>query len=281
MQTPRQASEAPGYCPAPAGPFVLSEAAAPAAVDVSVVLPTFNEARNITAVMAAVADTLRAIEGLRFEVIVVDDDSPDETARIALDESARIPEVRVIRRTGEAGLATAVIRGWQAARGNWLAVIDADGQHPPALLSKLVEAARAGADLAVGSRHVEGGGVSDWSAARRMVSRTAQLIGLALLPEVVARVADPMSGCFIVRRSAIAGRPLNPTGYKILIEVLARGNIGRISEIGYVFREREIGQSKATTAVYMQYLQHLLRLRVARLRESRLFRPARNASTRR
>jgi dolichol-phosphate mannosyltransferase len=202
------------------------------------------------------------VEGLSFEIIVVDDNSPDGTARLAREMSRSLTEVRVIGRTGETGLATAVIRGWQAAKGRILAVMDADLQHPPEVLADLVRAMRAGSSLAMGSRHVEKGGVSDWNLARRFISRGAQFIGLLILPEVVGRVRDPMSGYFMLDRRVIAGKRLNPTGYKILIEILARGEIGRISEIGYLFREREEGRSKASFAVYLQYLQHLLRLRL-------------------
>ena len=167
-------------------------------------------------------------------------------------------------RIAESGLATAVIRGWQAARGEILAVMDADLQHPPEVLAQLVVAIRNGADLAVASRHVDDGGVGTWNLFRRLISRTAQAIGLVILPEVVGRLSDPMSGYFMLKRSVIAGKALNPTGYKILIEVLARGSVGKISEIGYVFRERQEGQSKVSTTIYLQYLQHLLRLRMAR-----------------
>jgi dolichol-phosphate mannosyltransferase len=251
---------------------VVPEYTALEAIDLSLILPTFQEARNIRSTLAVVSHTLHSVEGLRFEIIVVDDNSPDGTAQLALEESAALPEVRVIRRTEEAGLATAVIRGWQAARGQILAVMDADLQHPPAPLAQLVHAIRAGADLAVASRHVEEGGVSDWSLARRIVSRTAQLVGLTLLPEVVGRVSDPMSGYFMLQRRVIAGRRLNPTGYKILIEILARGTVGKVAEIGYVFRERQEGHSKVTAAIYLQYVQHLLRLRLALLQESRFVR---------
>jgi len=260
------------YLPMPGGPYVVPASQAPAGIEVSLILPTFKEARNIQSLLQEVFDTLRGVQGLRFEIIVVDDDSPDGTGQLALDESAKLPGVRVIRRVGETGLATAVIRGWQAAGGEILAVMDADLQHPPSVLTELLKAIRAGSDLAVGSRHVEEGGVSDWSLNRRIISRTAQLVGLVLLPEVVGRISDPMSGYFMLRRHVVAGKPLNPTGYKILIEVLARGTVGHISEIGYVFRERQEGQSKVSTAVYIQYLQHLLRLRMAWLRDSRFVR---------
>jgi dolichol-phosphate mannosyltransferase len=265
-------SDPPAYMSVPRGPFVVPESDGSNRIDVSLILPTFNEARNIRSMLELVLGALRAVEGLRFEIVVVDDNSPDGTGQLSLEESVRHPEVRVMRRIGETGLATAVIRGWQAAGGEILGVIDADLQHPPAVLPELVRAIRAGSDLAVGSRHVGEGGVSDWSIIRRIISRTAQLIGLVLPPEVVGRVSDPMSGYFMLRRHVIAGKQLNPTGYKILIEVLARGTVGEISEIGYVFRERSKGQSKVSTAVYIQYLQHLLRLRITSLRESRFVR---------
>ena len=246
----------------PEGPYVVP--AQCGRLDVSLVLPTFNESKNIRATVHTAANILRSVPGLMFELIVVDDNSPDETWKLALEECAAIPELRVMRRTAESGLATAVIRGWQAATGNILAVMDADMQHPPEVLSQLVGAMQSGADMAVGSRHVDNGGVSDWSLLRRLISRTAQGIGLLLLPNVVGRVADPMSGYFMLQRETIAGRHLNPTGYKILIEVLARGNAETVSEVGYVFRERQEGESKVSAQIYLQYLQHLLRLRLGR-----------------
>jgi dolichol-phosphate mannosyltransferase len=120
-----------------------------------------------------------------------------------------------------------------------------------------------GADLAVASRHVEGGGVSDWSVLRRILSRAAQIIGLVILPRVVGRVSDPMSGFFMLRRSAIEGVELNPLGYKILIEVIGRGRLRWIGEVPYVFKERVRGESKVTRKVYIDYLRHLLRLRIS------------------
>ena len=120
-----------------------------------------------------------------------------------------------------------------------------------------------GADLAVASRHVEGGGVSEWSIIRRFLSRGAQMLGLIILPEVIGRLSDPMSGYFMVRRTAIAGKPLSPVGYKILIEVTARGKIRWLGEAGYVFRERQAGESKVTWKQYIEYLQHLVRLRLS------------------
>jgi dolichol-phosphate mannosyltransferase len=177
-----------------------------------------------------------------------------------------------MQRVEERGLSTAVIRGWQAARGEVLGVIDADLQHPPELLLKLWGEIKRGGDLAVASRHVEGGGVSDWSVIRRFLSRGAQTLGLIILPEVIGRVSDPMSGYFMVRRRCIAGRTLSPLGYKILIEVLARGRVPWIGEVGYVFQEREEGESKVTSKQYIDYLRHLVRLRFSLGPIARFFR---------
>jgi dolichol-phosphate mannosyltransferase len=236
-------------------------------VDLSIVLPTLNESRNIVAVIQELDRALSSLDGISYEIVVVDDDSPDRTWELALNHAVKsgLSHVRVMRRQCERGLATAVVRGWQVARGRVLGVMDADMQHPPALMARLFSAITDGATLAVGSRVAEGGGVSDWSLKRRMISRSAQLAGLMILPEVLGRVSDPMSGCFLLRRSALANANLQPRGYKILIEVLARGDVPHIAEVGYVFRERRQGNSKVSARIYGEYLLQLLRLRAALL----------------
>jgi dolichol-phosphate mannosyltransferase len=215
---------------------------------------------------------LDPVLGDAYELIVVDDDSPDGTWAVARDMMADHPRVRVVRRQGERGLSTAVIRGWQVAAGDVLAVMDSDLQHPPEVNLKLLDHINRGADLAVASRHVAGGGLSDWSLVRRFLSRGAQLLGLLLLPSVLGRLSDPMSGYFMLRRAVLGGVELDPLGYKILIEVVARGNVRWIAEAGYVFRERTEGESKVTWRLYVEYLRHLLKLRLATLPRSKLFR---------
>ncbi len=224
-------------------------------------IPTYNEAKNVSKIVALLSQLLDQAIPDAYELIVVDDNSPDQTWEIAQGLMLEYPQLRVMRRVEERGLSTAVIRGWQAARGSVLGVIDADLQHPPELLLKLWGEIKRGGDMAVASRHVEGGGVSDWSVVRRFLSRGAQTLGLIILPEVIGRVSDPMSGYFMIRRQCIAGRTLSPVGYKILIEVLARGRVPWIGEVGYVFQERQEGESKVTSKQYVDYLQHLLRLR--------------------
>ncbi|WP_341525704.1 glycosyltransferase [Nostoc sp. UHCC 0302] len=229
----------------------------------SLVIPTYKERDNIENVVSILSQLLDEAIPENYELIVVDDDSPDRTWEVAQSLMSEYPQLRVMRRQDERGLSSAVIRGWQAAKGRVLGVIDGDLQHPPEVLTQLVASIEQGADLAVASRHVEGGGVSSWSAVRRFLSRGAQLLGLMILPGVLGRVTDPMSGYFMVRRQAIAGETLNPVGYKILLEVIGRGSVDEIAEVGYVFRERKEGESKVTWKQYVDYIHHLFRLRVS------------------
>ncbi|WP_026732452.1 glycosyltransferase [Fischerella sp. PCC 9605] len=229
----------------------------------SLVIPTYNEAGNIKAIIRILSTLLdESIPG-EYELIVVDDDSPDGTWEVAQSLMLEYPQLRVMRRQDERGLSSAVIRGWQVARGDVLGVIDGDLQHPPHVLLRLLYAIQKGADLAVASRHVEGGGVSSWSFIRRFLSRGAQLLGLIILPNVLGRVSDPMSGYFIVRRNCIVNVTLNPVGYKVLLEVIGRGQVKQIAEVGYVFCERKEGESKVTWKQYLDYIHHLLRLRLS------------------
>ncbi|MBD2603952.1 glycosyltransferase [Scytonema hofmannii FACHB-248] len=229
----------------------------------SLVIPTYKERDNIKNVVTILSLLLDECIPGDYELIVVDDDSPDRTWEVAESLTQEYRQLRVMRRQNERGLSSAVIRGWQAARGRVLGVIDGDLQHPPEVLTQLLRTIQKGADMAVASRHVDGGGVSSWSFVRRFLSRGAQLLGLIILPDVLSRVSDPMSGYFMVRRNSIAGVTLNPVGYKILLEVIGRGKIGEIAEVGYVFCERVKGESKVTSKQYIDYIQHLLRLRLA------------------
>ncbi|MEM9165371.1 MAG: glycosyltransferase, partial [Cyanobacteria bacterium P01_F01_bin.4] len=246
----------------PTGPLQIASAKqATSRLEFSLVIPTYNESRNVEKIVDQLAGLLDVYLPGAYELILVDDNSPDETWKVGQALMRQYPQLKVMRREQERGLSSAVIRGWQAASGRILGVIDADLQHPPETLIQLLKKIQAGADLAVASRHVEGGGVSDWSVVRRFLSRGAQMLGLLILPDVVGRVSDPMSGYFMVRRQAISGPTLNPVGYKILLEVIGRGRIKEIAEAGYVFQERESGESKVTWKQYFEYIGHLVRLR--------------------
>lgn len=233
-------------------------------IKLSLVIPTYNERENIPTIVHKLTQLLNDVIPNAYELIVVDDNSPDLTWEVAQKIKPEYPQLQVMLREKERGLSTAVIRGWQIAGGEILGVIDADLQHPPETILKLLAEMERGADLAVASRHIEEGGVSEWNIIRRLLSRGAQVLGLIILPGVVGRVSDPMSGYFMVRREVLAGKTLNPKGYKILIEVLGRGNIRCLGEVGYVFQERLEGKSKVAWKQYIEYLQHLLTLRLAK-----------------
>jgi glycosyltransferase involved in cell wall biosynthesis len=224
---------------------------------VSIIIPTYNERENIERVVERCRD---ALDGYRFEIVVVDDDSPDKTWQLVADSYEDAKTVRIVRRTEESGLATAVSRGFDEASYECCAVIDADLQHPPEKLPELIAAFDDGADIAIGSRHIAGGGVENWSAFRRVVSRGAMAITkLALSP--TRGIADPMSGFFAIRRELIDDVALAPTGYKILLEVLMKCEYDEVVEVPYVFTERERGESKLTPDEYFEFLEHVCRLR--------------------
>ncbi|MFN6571357.1 glycosyltransferase [Dendronalium sp. ChiSLP03b] len=253
----------------PTGSLQISESpfinvdAGDEAIYFSLVIPTYKERDNIQNVVRILSQLLDEFIPGDYELIVVDDDSPDRTWEVAQSLTEEYPQLRVMRRQHERGLSSAVIRGWQAARGRVLGVIDGDLQHPPEVLTQLLSGIQQGVDLAVASRNIEGGGVSSWSVVRRFLSRGAQVLGLIILPSVLGRVSDPMSGYFMVRRSAIANATLNPVGYKILLEVIGRGKVREITEVGYVFCERKEGESKVTWKQYVEYIHHLVRLRLS------------------
>ena len=192
-----------------------------------------------------------ALAAHTWELIIVDDGSPDGTADLA-ESYANVHPVVVVRRPGKAGLASAVLAGFAKARGEVLVVMDADLSHPPEAVPRLVAAIEDGADLAVGSRYVAGGGTEDWPLQRRVVSRAACLIGNVLVP-----IRDCTSGFFAIRKSALDGVKLNPIGFKIGFEVMARGRYKKAVEIPYVFRDRELGKSKFGRREIGQYLVQL------------------------
>ncbi len=227
----------------------------------SVILPTYNEAENIDEAVARVESSLALVPGCAAEIIVVDDGSPDGTAARATEASRRYGNVRVVEREQRNGLASAIVRGMTASRGELLAVLDADLQHPPeslpALVGRIVASA---ADIVVMSRYAASGCTSDWSPGRRLASRVATLFAHLLLP-ATRSVSDPVSGYFIVRRQALEGMRFRPKGFKILPEILARGRTLRTEELAYTFAPRARGKSKMGPAETLRYAGLLLRLR--------------------
>ncbi|MGA8110465.1 MAG: polyprenol monophosphomannose synthase [Acidobacteriaceae bacterium] len=224
----------------------------------ALVIPTLREAKNIRILLERARTALDRCNS-PYEVIVVDDDSRDGTEEIVAALAREDPRIRLVVRCGERGLAGAVVRGWEESAAPFLAVMDADLQHPPELLPELWAAVDAGADLVVGSRYTAGGDLVGWKPARALISRIAVWMTLPVQRSSI-RAHDPMSGFFLVRRSCIDGIELRKTGFKILLDILARGDIRSLVEIPFAFGRRNDGASKASLRVAWDYFALLCSL---------------------
>lgn len=222
------------------------------APDVSLVIPTYNEKANIAPLVEAVRSALGDIP---WEIIIVDDDSPDQTfaevSRLAREE----PRLRCLRRVGRRGLSSAVIEGALVANGSAIAVMDADFQHDERILKQMYEKLTStGADIVVATRYAEGGGIGEWDATRAKMSDFATRMAGMLVGN---QTSDPMSGFFMVRREIFASviYDLSQQGYKILLDIISSSHTPlKIEEVPYVFRTRQEGESKISIMVLAQFL---------------------------
>jgi dolichol-phosphate mannosyltransferase len=216
------------------------------ALRATVVVPTFNEAQNLGPLVDRILAALP-----EAEIVVVDDGSQDGTAERAR-ELARDYPVRVVERLDERGLSTAVLRGLEEARTDVCVVMDADLSHPPEAIPALVRAVEEGAAVAVGSRYVPGGDIDEWPLFRRLASKAGTLLARPLTP-----VQDPMAGFFCLRRSLLKGVELKPRGFKILLEILARANVGSVVEVPIRFEDRAAGESKFSGRERREFLKQV------------------------
>ncbi|MGQ4809042.1 Bifunctional apolipoprotein N-acyltransferase/polyprenol monophosphomannose synthase [Candidatus Entotheonellaceae bacterium PAL068K] len=219
----------------------------------SIIVPTFQESLNLPplaiAISAALAQVIPA-----WELIVVDDDSRDATVEVCETLYAKGVPITLVIRTGERGLATAVLQGFVYARAPVLVVMDADLSHPAAAIPKLYRAITDGAEFAIGSRYTSGGSTDDrWTLYRWFNSKVASLLARPL-----ASLSDPMSGFFALPRSLLQQcASLTPVGYKIALEILVKSRAKNIQEIPIHFRSRQYGKSKLTLGQKLLYLRHL------------------------
>ncbi|MFQ5489333.1 MAG: glycosyltransferase [Phycisphaerae bacterium] len=223
--------------------------------ELSIIVPTYNEAGNMPELLRRIARVVTERD-IPCEVLVMDDSSPDGTAEAAKATDVPIV-VRVVERTGEKGLSPAVVEGISLARGQYILVMDADLQHPPESIPDLLEAIRADAQFVIGSRYVSGGTSDDFTFYRRVNSRAATLLSA---PLIGSRVRDPMAGFFCFRRELVAGAELNPVGYKIGLEILAKCRPDNVEEVPIKFAARHAGDSKMNFGQQVDYLRHLRRL---------------------
>jgi dolichol-phosphate mannosyltransferase len=233
-------------------------------MELSVVVPTFNEAPNVPHLVKRIQTALRG----RMAEIVFVDDSNDGTPGVikAMAARAAIP-IRLIRRDQPVGgLSGAVLAGLAAARSDWCVVMDGDLQHPPEMIPVLLDAGvKKDADVVVASRHINGGSSAGLSGGvRQLVSTSATVLVRAMFPMRLRDCTDPMTGFFAIRRSAIDFDSLRPRGFKVLLEILARNELSVIEE-PFVFGQRNAGESKADLRQGVRFLTQLASLRFGRV----------------
>ena len=224
--------------------------------EISVIVPTFNERENVVELTERIGACLR---DFAWEVIYVDDDSPDGTAELARELAAKDSRIRCVQRMGRRGLSSACVEGMLASSAPYLAVIDGDLQHDERLLPQMLAELKQGdVDMVVGSRYTQGGGTGDWGAARIRLSKFGTRLSRMLVPDTLT---DPMSGFFMMRRPSFeaAVRKLSTIGTKILMDLFASSPQPlRFKELPYSFRRRQAGDSKLDSATAWEYAMLLL-----------------------
>ncbi len=231
----------------------------------SILVPTYNEKDNVCVLVRRLFDIFESkIPGSKYEIIVIDDNSPDCTWKIASEQFARDPRVKVIRRMKDPGLSQSIVEGFENAGGDVMAVMDADLQHDETCLPGIFELAET-CDIVLGTRFSDGGSIEGgWPLSRRLMSFTANSMARIILG---IKISDPMSGFFAIRKSAyekIRGK-LDPRGFKILLEVFFTLKCvypgAKFAEKGIRFRKRSAGESKMGFKVISEYLKSLIKLR--------------------
>ena len=219
---------------------------------ISVIIPTYNEKDNLVPLVEKLHSVL---SGYKYEVVLMDDNSRDGTIELAESLAAKYP-VRIIVRKGVRGLAVSVADGFKAAKGDYFVVMDADLQHPPELIPSLAQTLEDGADMAVASRYVKGGGMENWSTTRKIISKGAIMISHILLP-ASRTVKDITSGFFALKREVVEDVELKPIGWKILLEALYMGKTQKVVEVPFIFALRTKGTSKLNFGQQIEYLKHI------------------------
>ncbi len=237
-------------------------------LELAVVIPTFNEVANLAELVRRLD---HALAGIAWEAIFVDDDSPDGTAAQVHALAATDARVRCLRRVGRRGLSSACVEGMLATGAECMAVMDADLQHDEMLLPRMLQALREEpVDLVVGTRYMPGGEVGDWRASRQRISALATRLSQRLLG---VQLADPMSGFFMLRRTAFEATVyrLSSIGFKILVDVVVSSPQPlRIRELPYRFGTRKAGESKLDNKVAWDYLMLLVDKTIGRWIPTRL-----------
>lgn len=220
----------------------------------SIIIPTYNERENIEPLYRGITEVLD-----EFEIIFVDDNSPDGTARVIKEIQAQDRRVKLLEREAKLGLGSAILDGLKLATGEYIAMMDADLSHSPREIPQMLKALEE-ADIVIGSRYIEGGRIEGWSPIRHLISRVAILISHFLLG---IKVKDPTSGFALFRREVIEKikEDLSPKGYKLLLEIIVKSPGASIKEVPITFKNRAYGKSKLDFKEVIEYLKLCWRLR--------------------
>lgn len=225
--------------------------------EVTVIIPTYNEKENIEQKVKKICHHLKRES---FEIVVVDDNSPDGTGKIVEKLQKEFP-IQIVHRPARSGLSSAVIAGVKIAKGEIVGVMDADESHPPNIVPELIKVVKQGAKIAVASRYIPGGGIENWPLRRKIMSRIATFLARPL-----TKLKDPVSGYFFFKKEIVENVNLKPRGYKILLEILVKADINQFCEIPYKFIDRQRGKSKISSNVVWDYISQIIRLYFLKLR---------------
>jgi len=228
---------------------------------ISIILPTYNESRNIVDILKQIK--LSIPQSITAQTIVVDDNSPDGTGKIVEEYISNFKKITnhtidVVHRKAKSGLSSAIFNGIQLAKGETIIVMDADHSHPPQIIPKMLESLKKSQyDIVIASRYVKGGQIKNWTISRKIISKVATKIAKSFLH---VEPKDPMSGFFAFKKNILKNSKFDLIGYKILLEMLVKTNNANILEIPYTFSNRKIGESKLDTKIIVDYLKSVWKL---------------------
>ena len=219
-------------------------------ISVSIVTPTYNERENIPKLTQELFELIAKYPDIDLELIIVDDNSPDGTGEVADSLTGTYP-VKVIHRKGKMGLGSAVMEGFVLSKRDIVGVMDADLSHDPIIIPQMIYSLKEN-DIVIGSRFTNESSVENWRLDRKLLSLTG-----VWLARILTSAADPLSGFFLLHKKVLNDITLTSPGYKILLEVLVKGNYSKIKEIPFKFRTREHSVSKLNRTEYYLFLKQL------------------------
>lgn len=228
---------------------------------VSIIIPTYNESRNIIGILKSIGENLP--KNVTAEAIVVDDNSPDSTGKIVEEYLKNVKKIAgytmdIIHRTSKNGLSSAILSGIQRAKGDTIVVMDSDFSHPPQIIPKMIESLKKyQCDMVVASRYINGGKINGWTLKRKIMSKVATLIATKGLG---VKTKDPMSGFFAFKKNILKGINFDAIGYKILLEILVKKSGIAVKEIPYTFENRTFGSSKLDGSTVTDYFKSVWKL---------------------